>query len=98
MIGEIDQILEHGAGAGGDGVLVGGKMVVAEAQDEAAESLVGDDQVGATADDHERDGCDAGSTDGGDESFFGTGFGEEVGWTPDAEPGVPGEQSLAGNG
>ena len=51
MVGEIHQILQHRAGPGRDARAIGAQRGLGEAQHQAAEALVGNDQVGAAAGD-----------------------------------------------
>ena len=97
-VGEIDQVLKHGAGAGGDARAIGVERVGGVAQHEAAEALVGNDQVGAAADDTDGRTAFAGGGKGRDECLLVAGLGKEIGGSADTEPGIAGERSAGGNG
>ena len=98
MVGEIDQVLKHGAGAGGDARAIGCERVLGVAQHQAAEALVGNDQVGAAAGDTDRGAAFPRGGEGRDERLLVAGLGKEIGRSADAEPGIAGERSVGGNG
>ena len=97
-VGEIDQVLKHCAGPGGDARAIGFERVRRIAQDDAAEALVGNDQVGAAADDTDRRTAFAGGGKCRDECPLVAGLGIEIGGSADAEAGIAGERNAGGNG
>ena len=69
------------------------QRVLGVAQHQAAEALVGNDQVGAAAGDADRRAALAGGGEGRDECLLVARLGKEIGRSADAEPGVAGERS-----
>ena len=98
MVGKIDEVLKHRPRSGGDARAAGSERVVGEAQHQAAEAPVGNDQVGAAAGDTNIGATLPGGGRGRDERLLVARFGEEVGRSSNAESGVGGKRSVGGNG
>ena len=72
--------------------------VGAISQHDAPEALVGDDQVGSSANHHGGDAARASRVHGGGEGLRAVGFGIDIGRSADAEARVAGKRSAGGDG
>ena len=96
-VGEIHQVLQHRPGAGGDPRAIGAQRVLGIAQHQAAEALVGNDQVGAAAGDADLGAALPRGFHRRDECLLVARFGKEIRRSADAESGIAGERSTGGN-
>ena len=93
--GEVHQVLQDGTGIGVDAAVGRHQPFRAKTQHDAAESLVGDDQVGAAADDHGLEAALLRRPQSSDEGFRAAGFRIQVGRAADAESRITGERRTA---
>ena len=83
--GEVHQVLQLGAGAGGDAIALGAQGVAAVAQHQAAIPAVGDDQVSAAADHDDRNAAGLGRVKRFEKGVFRAGLGVQIGRPAHAE-------------
>jgi len=97
VVGEIHQVLKHRARAGRHARAGGLQGVLHVAQHQAAEALVGDDQVGAAACNTDRRAALPGSRYSRHERRLIARLREEVRRAADGEPGIAGERGTGAN-
>src|SRR5690242_8466324 len=98
VYGEIDQVLEDGAAIGHHAVARGQDALRDEAQDDAAEAVVGYNEVRPAADHDVVLPAGAGYAKGGNESLDAGGFGVDVGGAAQGEARVAGKRRVGENG
>ena len=96
-VGEIHEVLKYGPRPGGDPRAIGLQRVLGIAQHQAAETLVGNDQVGAAAGDADLGAALPRGFHCRDERLLVARFGKEIGRSADAESGIAGQRSVGGN-